>query len=59
VGMSIGIALYPEHGADQQALVLAADKAMYQAKRLGGNRYSLVSEQTGNKPLPENVEKGP
>ncbi|EQD66273.1 diguanylate cyclase with PAS/PAC sensor [mine drainage metagenome] len=35
---SIGIATYPEHGDLGQALVRAADHAMYRAKKLGGNR---------------------
>jgi len=32
VGASIGVALYPEDGADPQALLAAADQAMYRAK---------------------------
>ena len=44
IGMSIGIALYPEHGENQHSLVLAADQAMYRAKRLGGNRYSYADK---------------
>ncbi len=31
--LSIGIAMYPEHGITQEALMIAADKAMYRAKR--------------------------
>lgn len=33
VAASIGVALYPAHGADADALLRAADVAMYQAKR--------------------------
>lgn len=33
---SIGIALYPEHGADNDNLIGKADTAMYKAKRNGG-----------------------
>ena len=33
VGISIGIALYPEHGMNTEDLVLYADTAMYDAKR--------------------------
>jgi diguanylate cyclase (GGDEF)-like protein len=33
---SIGLALFPEHGADVDALIRGADAAMYQAKRDGG-----------------------
>jgi diguanylate cyclase (GGDEF)-like protein len=38
VGASIGIALYPQHAADLDALVLAADAVMYRAKRTGKNQ---------------------
>lgn len=33
---SIGIAIYPEHGADESLLLKHADSAMYQAKQSGG-----------------------
>jgi two-component system, sensor histidine kinase LadS len=33
---SVGVAVYPDHGADVDALLLAADHAMYAAKRQGG-----------------------
>jgi diguanylate cyclase (GGDEF)-like protein/PAS domain S-box-containing protein len=39
LGVSIGIALLPEHGADAQKLLAHADMAMYQAKRAGRSRY--------------------
>ena len=35
VGVSIGIALYPEHGADQSDLIRHADVAMYHSKQHG------------------------
>ncbi len=37
VSASIGIAIYPEHGSDDQALVKNADIAMYRAKDRGRN----------------------
>lgn len=38
VSPSIGIALFPEHGADSRQLLQKADSAMYHAKRHGGDR---------------------
>ncbi|XPV76940.1 MAG: diguanylate cyclase domain-containing protein [Desulfovibrio sp.] len=39
VGMSVGIALYPDDGDHEEYVIAAADKAMYKAKKAGGNRY--------------------
>lgn len=39
IGASIGISLYPDHGADGHTLVAAADAAMYRAKEAGRNTY--------------------
>jgi diguanylate cyclase (GGDEF)-like protein/PAS domain S-box-containing protein len=41
IGMSIGIALYPEHGDNSQSLRKHADKAMYNVKRLGKNNFAI------------------
>lgn len=38
VSISIGIALYPEHGDTLESLTQAADRAMYQAKNSGRNQ---------------------
>jgi diguanylate cyclase (GGDEF)-like protein/PAS domain S-box-containing protein len=38
---SIGIGLYPSHGETAEALVKAADQAMYQAKEHGRNNYQF------------------
>lgn len=43
VASSIGIALYPQDGADQASLLKSADAAMYQAKENGGNRVHLFA----------------
>lgn len=41
VSTSVGIALYPGDGIDQQELLINADAAMYHAKSLGKNGYSF------------------
>ena len=38
---SVGIALYPQHSNEAQALMRSADNAMYLAKKAGGNRIML------------------
>jgi diguanylate cyclase (GGDEF)-like protein len=40
---SIGVAVYPEHGGDVDSLLLAADVAMYAAKRNGGGIQACTS----------------
>jgi diguanylate cyclase (GGDEF)-like protein len=45
VTLSAGIAQFPEHGTTPNELLLAADKALYAAKRAGGDRtiiYQMV-----------------
>jgi diguanylate cyclase (GGDEF)-like protein len=44
VGASIGIAISPQHGTDTDALMRAADEAMYQAKRSGKRRFCLAGQ---------------
>lgn len=39
VTASIGVSLYPEHGADADTLLKRADLAMYQAKEQGKNNF--------------------
>jgi diguanylate cyclase (GGDEF)-like protein len=41
-GISIGVAAFPAHGRDAQALFRAADAALYAAKRGGKNRVELA-----------------
>ena len=43
LGASIGIALYPTHAKAADQLLIAADTAMYMAKRAGGNRHHLAA----------------
>ncbi|MGP1680562.1 MAG: diguanylate cyclase domain-containing protein [Burkholderiales bacterium] len=42
IGASIGIAIFPGHGADMDALFKAADSAMYKAKQ-SGNSFSFCA----------------
>jgi len=43
---SIGVAVYREHGITREALIEAADRAMYHAKHTGRNRVCLAGEET-------------
>jgi len=40
---SIGLAVWPEHGASPEALVAAADRALYAAKQGGRNRVVIAT----------------
>lgn len=42
VSASIGIAMYPNHGADMETLLKHADDAMYQAK-YSGRDYDVIA----------------
>jgi len=43
LGVSIGIAGYPEHGDDAETLLKHADFAMYRAKEKGGDNYQYYT----------------
>ncbi|HYD55283.1 MAG TPA: EAL domain-containing protein [Burkholderiales bacterium] len=45
VSVSVGIAVAPTDGRDEQTLMRNADIAMYRAKSLGRNGYSFYAEQ--------------
>ncbi len=46
---SIGIAQFPEHGTDIYTLLKHADTAMYEAKHLGRNRFSVYMDELGER----------
>ena len=67
IGCSIGVALAPMHGSTPEALIIAADHAVYSAKSEGSGRVRLfdtrLAEQTGRQnkvaqALPAAVELG-
>jgi diguanylate cyclase (GGDEF)-like protein len=41
IGASSGVAIFPDHGADESQLMQCADDSMYQAKAAGGDRVAL------------------
>lgn len=45
ISASIGIAEYPEHADNLDALITAADKAMYAAKHSGKDRYAVFADK--------------
>jgi diguanylate cyclase (GGDEF)-like protein len=44
ITISIGLAQFPDHGNTVAALLLAADKALYEAKNAGRNRVVIAPE---------------
>jgi diguanylate cyclase (GGDEF)-like protein/PAS domain S-box-containing protein len=45
VSCSMGISIFPEHGADGETLIKNADAAMYSAKESGRNTFHFFSEE--------------
>ncbi|GIZ53948.1 sensor domain-containing protein [Noviherbaspirillum aridicola] len=45
VGGSVGISLYPQDGATSEALLSAADTALYRAKEQGGSTYCFFTSE--------------
>ena len=47
VTLSLGVAIFPDDASEAEAIVKAADVALYQAKRGGRNRVFMSEENTG------------
>ena len=45
VTVSLGIAVFPEHGQTLEEILVASDKALYESKRLGRNRATVYTPQ--------------
>jgi len=43
IGCSLGISIFPEHGADGETLIKNADAAMYRAKDYGRNNFQFFT----------------
>lgn len=43
ISLSLGVAMFPDHGADPQAIVKAADLALFQGKRGGRDRVVMAA----------------
>lgn len=56
---SIGIARWPDHGSNAEALLIAADNAMYVAKEAGGDYIAVAPpEQHQSTSSPPNATRG-
>jgi EAL domain-containing protein (putative c-di-GMP-specific phosphodiesterase class I) len=47
ISASVGMALYPEHGESVEELLRNADAAMYRAKELGRDTFSIYASEMG------------
>ena len=58
ISLSLGVAMFPDHGTDTAAIIKAADMALYQAKRDGRDRVVMAPDLTPDDvdaPLPQLV----
>jgi diguanylate cyclase (GGDEF)-like protein len=45
ITLSLGIAVYPEHGSTQESILRAADDALYRAKQGGRDQVMLAERE--------------
>jgi len=45
ITLSLGVAMFPDHGTEAAALIKAADVALYQAKSGGRNQVVMFEEK--------------
>ena len=45
ISVSVGACIFPDHASDSQSLLRAADSALFRAKELGRNCYSMYAPQ--------------
>ena len=45
IGVSIGVSVFPEDGADADSLLRTADEAMYRVKRAGRNNFAFAARR--------------
>jgi diguanylate cyclase (GGDEF)-like protein len=45
ITLSLGIAIYPEHGRTMEAVLRAADAALYRAKQEGRDRVVIAEKE--------------
>ena len=57
--ISIGVALYPEHGTSYTELFKHADRALYESKSMGKNRYSIYRSSLIGKTFAVDSDRDP
>jgi hypothetical protein len=59
VTISIGVAGFPDHGDSAEALIEAADRALYQAKQTGRDRVCQATGPGEIDPVPDPAPDDP
>jgi diguanylate cyclase (GGDEF)-like protein len=55
VTVSIGIAIFPDHGVTSETLIGAADQALYRAKDEGRDRFRFAEPIRAAEPAPDGM----